>query len=403
MKMVRKDDPAQIDSLIEQTTTTVRELPLSHSHTLLTKTGEPMKTSISSALKTTLKATACAALLASASSAFAQSSVQLYGQVDEWVGAQKFPDGKSAAQVSGGGMSTSYWGLKGAEDLGNGYKAIFAIEGFFLAQNGQYGRFTGDTMFSRNAYVGVESPYGTVTAGRLTTPLFVSTILFNPFVDSYQFSPMVWHTYLGLGTFPTYSTDMGVTGDSGWSNAVSYSSPNFNGLTAQAMYALGNTAGQNGAKKWSGQVLYFHGPFAATAVYQYVNFNSVPGDLGSFDTSGVPGLKSQSVAQAGVSYDMKFVKFYGQYMYTYNQQTISSWHVNTGQGGVTVPAGPGSVMASYAYSRDGGGLNQTRQTASIGYDYPLSKRTDVYAAYMYDKISSQSSGDTYGVGLRAKF
>jgi predicted porin len=403
MKMVRKDDPAQIDSLIERTTTTVRELPLSHSHTLLTKTGEPMKTSISSALKTTLKATACAALLASASSAFAQSSVQLYGQVDEWVGAQKFPDGKSAAQVSGGGMSTSYWGLKGAEDLGNGYKAIFAIEGFFLAQNGQYGRFTGDTMFSRNAYVGVESPYGTVTAGRLTTPLFVSTILFNPFVDSYQFSPMVWHTYLGLGTFPTYSTDMGVTGDSGWSNAVSYSSPNFNGLTAQAMYALGNTAGENGAKKWSGQVLYFHGPFAATAVYQYVNFNSVPGDLGSFDTSGVPGLKSQSVAQAGVSYDMKFVKFYGQYMYTYNQQTISSWHVNTGQGGVTVPAGPGSVMASYAYSRDGGGLNQTRQTASIGYDYPLSKRTDVYAAYMYDKISSQSSGDTYGVGLRAKF
>ena len=180
--------------------------------------------------------------MAGASSAFAQSSVQLYGQVDEWVGAQKFPDGKIAAEVSGGGMSTSYWGMKGAEDLGDGYKAIFAIEGFFLAQNGQYGRFTGDTMFSRNAYVGIESPYGTVTAGRLTTPLFVSTILFNPFVDSYEFSPMVWHTYLGLGTFPTYSTDQGVTGDSGWSNAVSYSSPNFNGLSGKAMYALGNTA-----------------------------------------------------------------------------------------------------------------------------------------------------------------
>ena len=180
-----------------------------------------MKTSNSSALKTTLKATACAALLASASSAFAQSSVQLYGQVDEWVGSQKFPGGKTAVVVSGGGMSTSYWGLKGSEDLGNGYKAIFALEGFFLAQNGQYGRFTGDTMFSRNAYVGIESPYGTVTAGRLTTPLFVSTILFNPFVDSYVFSPMVYHTYLGLGTFPTYSTDQGVTGDSGWSNAVS--------------------------------------------------------------------------------------------------------------------------------------------------------------------------------------
>jgi len=361
-----------------------------------------MKSSISSALKTTLKATACAALLASASSAFAQSSVQLYGQVDEWVGAQKFPGGKTSVQVSGGGMSTSYWGLKGAEDLGNGYKAIFALEGFFLAQNGQYGRFTGDTMFSRNAYVGIESPYGTVTAGRLTTPLFVSTILFNPFIDSYVFSPMVYHTYLGLGTFPTYSTDQGVTGDSGWSNAVQYSSPNFNGLSATAMYALGNTT-ENGAKKWSGQVLYFHGPFAATAVYQYVNFNNVPSDLGSFSTSGVPGLKSQSVAQLGLSYDLKFVKFFGQYMYTYNDQQVTSWHVNTAQGGASVPFGPGTVMASYAYSRDGGGFDQTRQTAAIGYDYPLSKRTDIYAAYMYDHITSQSSGNTYGVGLRAKF
>ena len=361
-----------------------------------------MKTSISSALKTALKATACAALLASASSAFAQSSVQLYGQVDEWVGSQKFPGGKTAVVVSGGGMSTSYWGMKGTEDLGNGYKAIFTVEGFFRAQNGQYGRFTGDTTFSRNAYVGIESPYGTVTAGRLTTPLFVSTILFNPFVDSYVFSPMVYHTYLGLGTFPTYTTDQGVTGDSGWSNAVSYASPNFNGLSATAMYALGNTT-QNGAKKWSGQVLYFHGPFAATAVYQYVNFNNVPGDLGSFETSGVPGLRSQSVAQAGASYDLKFVKFYGQYMYTYNNQQITSWHVNTGQGGVTVPFGPGSVMASYAYSRNGGGSNQTRQTAAVGYDYPLSKRTDVYAAYLYDHITGQSSGNTYGAGLRAKF
>ncbi|MFP3548098.1 porin, partial [Rhizobium sp. SIMBA_035] len=86
-----------------------------------------------------------------------------------------------AWNVSGGGMSTSYWGLHGAEDLGNGYKAIFTLESFFRAQNGQFGRFQGDTFFARNAYVGVSSPYGTVTAGRLTTHLFLSTILFNPF------------------------------------------------------------------------------------------------------------------------------------------------------------------------------------------------------------------------------
>lgn len=338
-------------------------------------------------------------LALASSSAFAQSSVQLYGQVDTWVGAQKMPGGQRAWEVSGGGMSTSYWGLKGSEDLGNGYKAIFTLEDFFLPQNGQAGRFTGDTFFSRNAYVGIESIYGTLTLGRQTTPLFISTILFNPFVDSYEFSPMVWHTYLGLGSGPTYTTDMGVVADSGWSNTIQYSTPNYNGLTGSLMYGLGNQAGENGSKKWSAQFLYFHGPFAATGVYQYANFNSTPGDLATL----VAGMRSQSVAQVGLSYDLKAVKFFGQYMYTKNDQFASSWHVNTYQGGASVPLGGGSVMASYAYSRDSGGLDQTRQTAALGYDYALSKRTDVYAAYMYDHFDKLSSGDTFGAGIRAKF
>src|SRR6185437_16765227 len=105
--MVRKDGLAQIGSTMQRTTIPAsRELPFRTAAPFSKKTGESMKTSISSALKTTLEATACAALLASASSAFAQSSVQLYGQVDEWVGAQKFPGGKTAVVMSGGGMST---------------------------------------------------------------------------------------------------------------------------------------------------------------------------------------------------------------------------------------------------------------------------------------------------------
>ena len=44
-----------------------------------------------------------------------------------------------------------------------------------------------------------------------------------------------------------------------------------------------------------------------------------------------------------------------------------------------------------------------RNTWAVGYDYSLSKRTDVYAAYMRDKVTSLSSADTFGVGIRAKF
>lgn len=368
-----------------------------------------MKATVSRALNKSLRLAAVAAFAAAAgTTAYAQSSVQLYGQVDTWAGMQQFPGGKRAWVEGGGGMSTSYWGMKGAEDLGGGYKAVFTLEDFFLPQNGNYGRFSGDSFFSRNAYVGIESPYGTVTAGRLTTHLFVSTILFNPFIDSYTFSPMVYHVFLGNTATPTgatYGTDMGVVGDSGWNNAVQYSTPDFNGLSGSIMYGLGNQAGNNGAKKWSAQFLYFHGAFAATGVFQYVNFNNSPGDLINVPAFGtIVPFKSQSVGQLGATYDLKYVKFYGQYMYTKNDNlTGGSWHVNTGQGGVTVPVGPGKVMASYAYSRDAGGLDQTRRTWAVGYDYPLSKRTDVYAAYMNDRLSGLSTGQTVGAGIRAKF
>jgi predicted porin len=340
----------------------------------------------------------------SAGTACAQSSIQLYGQIDEWIGSQKFPGNERAWNVSGGGMSTSYWGMKGTEDLGAGFKTIFALEAFYRPQNGQSGRFQGDTFFARNAYVGMFSPYGTVTAGRITSNLFVSTILFNPFVDSYVFSPMIYHTYLGTSTFPAYRTDQGAVGDSGWSNSVAYTSPDFSGLSGSVMYSFGNGAGAGGQHKDSAQVLYLNGALSATAVYQYVNYKNVANDFSNPASANiVTGLRSQSIGQLGLTYDFKLVKLYGQYMYTQNSVSSGDYHVSTGQAGFTIPIANGKIMASYAYSKDSGGFDQIRRTWAVGYDYPLSKRTDVYAAYLDDKISGESHGETFGVGIRAKF
>jgi predicted porin len=331
--------------------------------------------------------------------AFAQSSIQLNGLVDEWAGIQKLPGGKQAFVASDNGMSVSYWGLKGSEDLGNNYKAIFALESFFRPETGQVGSFPGDVFLSRNAYVGLETPYGTLTTGRLATQLLISTILFNPLADAFGFSPIIYQTFLGFGTYPAYTTDQGALGGTDWDNAVQYSSPVFGGLSGSVMYALGNTAGQNGAKKYSAQILYFQGPFAATAVYQYVNFNDTAGDLSSL----VSGLQSQGLAQVGVSYDLKFVKLFTQYMYTHNAQEGGGWHVNTVQTGISIPLGVGTASASFAYSRDHGGLDESHPSAAVGYDYPLSKRTDVYVTYLYDRIVGLSSGYTGGAGIRMKF
>lgn len=331
--------------------------------------------------------------------ACAQSSVSLYGLVDEYVGMTQLPGQARSWSVAGGGMSTSYFGFKGSEQLAPDIKAIFALEAFFRAESGQYGSFPGDTFFGRNAYVGIESLYGTLTAGRLTTQLFVSTVVFNPFGDSYTFSPIVNHVFLGLGTFPSFSTDQGVVGGSDWDSAVQYQTPDFKGLSGAAMYAFGGQAGDGGAKKYSFQFLYFNGPFAATGVYQYVNYNSAPGDLSSV----IAGLSRQTFSELGATYDFKLVKLFLQYAYANSRVTPSGFHVNTAQAGISVPVGPGSILASYAYSDDASGLRQHRNSAALGYDYRLSKRTDVYTAYLLDKISGMSSGQTLGVGIRSKF
>lgn len=336
---------------------------------------------------------ACAML---GSPCLAQTSVSLYGQIDVFAAATKAIGGQTAWQESSGGLSTSYFGMKGAEDLGVGMKAIFALESFFQPQNGQIGRFPNDVFFSRNAYVGIESPYGTFTAGRQSTNLFISTILFNPFVDSFTFSPVVLQTYLGQG-------GQGVIGDTGWNNAIQYSTPRFGGLSGAAMYSFGNSAGAAGVRKWSAQFLYFHGPFAATGVYQYENYSFAAGDIGTA-LPGVSGLTSQSTGELGATYDFRIIKLYAQYLHTNDQTSNGTILVNCGQAGFSIPLGAGSILGSYAYSKSNGPADGvTRKTWAIGYDYSLSKRTDIYAAYLYDHLSGKSTGDTAGIGIRTKF
>ncbi len=357
--------------------------------------------------KPALKLAAIAATLFSGA-AFAQSSVTLYGQADMFVGGIKNPGSSDRAYVANsGGMQTSYWGIKGTEDLGMGTKAIFDLNGFFRTDSGSSGRFNGDSMFSRNAYVGLENQrYGTLKLGRNTTPYFVSTILFNPLVDSYVFSPMIFHTYFPTSSGRVY--DPGIIGDSGWNNSLLYSTPNFGGLTGNVMYSFGESAGNTGKNKWGGNLTYFSGDFAATVAFQQVKFDNTPFDLTNQTSNpNLTGFDKQTAVQAGLSYDFKILKAFvqGQYIKT-NVNTNSFGDIKhiDGQAGVSVPVGAGNVLASYAYGRV---LNEVssikRNTFALAYDYNLSKRTDVYAAYYYDKVTGIEHGDSFGVGVRHKF
>ena len=177
-----------------------------------------------------------------AEAAHAQSSVQLYGLLDAFVGYKKPMNGQSSVIAGNGGMTAPYFGLRGSEDIGGGTKVIFDLEGYFNVQNGSMGRtgFPHDGLFSRNAYVGASGQYGTATAGLIPPLLWFSTITFNPFGNSFVFSPIVLHSYVGVN-------GQGVFGNAGeWWNSVYYASPSFNGLAGRAMYSFGNDPGHLG-------------------------------------------------------------------------------------------------------------------------------------------------------------
>ena len=78
--------------------------------------------------------------------AHAQSSVQLSGLADMYVGSMRMAgDAERKNTVGNNGMTTSWFGVTGTEDLGNGLKAGFAFTSFLRMSNGSYGRFVNDT------------------------------------------------------------------------------------------------------------------------------------------------------------------------------------------------------------------------------------------------------------------
>ena len=104
-------------------------------------------------------------LMLLSSSAFAQSSVTLYGVIDEGIDYTSNSGGKRAFDLQSGYVQGSRWGLKGTEDLGGGLKAVFQLENGFDVSSGKLGQ--GGRMFGRQAYVGLQSDqFGTVTFGR---------------------------------------------------------------------------------------------------------------------------------------------------------------------------------------------------------------------------------------------
>jgi len=221
----------------------------------------------------------------------AQSSVTLYGIVDNGIGYQSSATtlgstsgGHSLVKMTTGVFAADRLGFKGVEDLGGGTQAIFTLEQGFSAATGA--ESTTGLGFSRLAYVGLTNQtYGTFTAGREYSAYYT---LLQPFSPEPRLT----------GFYAAHPGDIdGTDTDFHENNALVYTSPNFYGLTVSGEYALGGVAGSfNAGSSWSAGAQYINGPIGVAAAFWRIN-NSTSGG-GAFGASSVT---SNNGAQIGIS------------------------------------------------------------------------------------------------------
>lgn len=328
---------------------------------------------------------------ACASAAHAQSSVQLSGITDAYVGSIKMAgDAGRKSVVGSGGLTTSWFGFTGTEDLGGGLKAGFALTSFIQVDDGTQGRFPNDTFFSRDANVSLSGSFGTVRLGRWMAPNFLSSVLANPLGDSFTFAPLILHMNVPL--FNASGWKATTPSDTGWSNQIAYSTPDIGGFKANVQYQFGELPGDNGKKNIGANFFYFGGPLLVTGYYERDQIRN-PSPLSYLGTT----KKDWMLAAA---YDFQVVKPYLSYGQTKADDTPG--RARTIQIGASAPLGAGKLLASWAKT-DLSVVDLNRKTLTVGYDYNLSKRTDVYAMLMNDKITGQNTGNSLGLGIRHRF
>ena len=363
---------------------------------------------------------AVAVLGAFAGSAFA-ANVTMYGVVDTGLGFTSKDKGYgeeiNTFDMRSGQNSGARLGLKGEEDLGNGVKVGFVLENGFDTDDGELGN--GGRLFGREALLYVGGDFGELGMGRQGElasgngryGIFGSKV--SPF--STGWSDIAGHKYVMGAGFDRMD------------NTITYKTPTFAGFNLLAQYSFdknvkkdddaktGVQHGREGSAETDRQyalgVSYAAGDLYLAGVVTQTNKQSVKYDGVSLGEQDDPLTVS-----LGGNYNFGVAKLYvaGQYFKDSDLavQQIDRYNKDTNTNGQTgkqfngfgltvgadVPAfgGTAKALVGYMDADDQAATDahdMQRYAFSVGYEYPLSKRTFVYGgagSYVdsYDKVAA---------------
>lgn len=343
------------------------------------------------------------AALAASGFAMAQSSVTVFGVVDEAVSYVNGGDNWNG--LNSGGNATSRIGFRGVEDLGGGLKANFHLEAGILADSGSgksgysVNEVAQDGLgFKRRSTIGLEGAFGEVRMGRELTAAYNATSRYDVFGQVGFGVSRLWADG-GLSLKNASSTTQRV------SNMVTYLSPSFAGFKAAVNYGFGETAGSSRDSRYLGAGLtYDNGPLSIGLSAERQN------NVDRYKDSTLVTVSADRDVTAwalGGSYDFQVVKVAAAYRDSKAKDVagakdkIKGYYV-----GVSAPVGAaGEVKASYnRYQSELAGTAELKADQfALGYVHNLSKRTAVYGTYAYIKNKDDGAlGITLQSGVALK-
>ena len=359
-----------------------------------------------------------------------QAQVQIYGHLTpmtDWVSvsAQQVPASAprptqapagaiNAPTASGTRMMSgiSYFGMRGKEDLGDGYAAIWQIETPVSIDGKSTGSIAG-----RNSNVGLSGPFGTAFLGNWDTPYQWSTLsvgspVRNPYTG--DLSTILSNPGFNVPNTTTQSGRVGNAADATFNrrqgNSLQYWSPDWAGFHMRLSYSLSQGGMTTPAGSISPQVFgagleYLNGPLRVRYAYEMHKDYFGLAWLGAPPSANPSNPGSRATGSRDDAHKVLIVLTYahtklvaGWDRLTYRTDDGTTGNLNRyqrdafyamaqhwfGGGQHSVWLGGGYAMNG-ACSRTGGavcntdGLGATQ--LNLGYRYDFSRRTDVYLAY----------------------
>jgi predicted porin len=360
--------------------------------------------------RTVLTLTVVAGVCSAAFGQVTPPTVTVYGIVDAGVTHTTGLANKKN-QVVSGIMEGSRVGLRGNEDIGGGFRALFTIEHRLEINNGTFSNrpptgaqvpdrlgqasllglpttlqpavslvsaSLGQTIgvnvdqqpgrfWDRQAYVGLVTPVGAILLGRQYTPAYEVSATFDT---------MGTQSSLAVGQVAAVPSSIDIRA----SNALQYRIV-LGGLTASAMYALGdNTANTKANRFGGGMVMYKSGPYAVGLAYNQRN-NDI-------------GQKSLRSTVLGASMDVGPGTVYGQYAQVKDDNPSGVSGIGGNAALVSAVGATGAALMQTAFTE---ALRQDGTVMHLGYKLPLGSNT-LYVAYSAwnDKRPSNADVASYG-------